>query len=233
MPLKGDCPPLIPVTVRVLRSIFCQVSGGGTTPTRSSLGAGGGRLRGARGRCATALLGLGATAVPRADAGLRPWGDRRPTCLAPDGGFEGGRERLVAGRRRDGRPGQRALPGLRPRSLSLPSGSSATSPVICIASNDPFVRLFGADAGGSDGGLHVRVTWYGLLNTVLGITDFTHLRARQRLGAAREARLPVGGGDVPGPAARLDVRADLVQSGRLRQPLAVDDLYVDPWTMRG
>ena len=32
--------------------------------------------------------------------------------------------------------------------------------------------MFGTDLGGTDSGLRVRVIWYGLLNQVLGITDY-------------------------------------------------------------
>jgi hypothetical protein len=180
-----------------------------------------------------ALLGLGEDNCPSSGSQVfAQWGDSASYFLAPNGGFESG----SYGWSLDG--GAAVVHGNEPflrtgsRSLSLPSGSSATSPVICIGSNDPFVRLFGADAGGSDDGLHVRVTWYGLLNTVLGITDFTTYDPGNDWAPLGKLN-SVGGGNVLIPllgstSAQISFSPD-GSGSRWR----IDDLYVDPWEMRG
>ncbi|HEY8316911.1 MAG TPA: hypothetical protein VIG35_08615, partial [Gaiellaceae bacterium] len=123
------------------------------------------------------LLGLGSTGCTSSGSQVfAPWADLASYFLAPNGGFELGSYGWSLGSGASVVNGNQPYFGSGTHSLSLPSGSSATSPVICIGSNDPYVRLFGTDAGGTDGGLHVRVIWYGLLNMVLGITDFTTYR---------------------------------------------------------
>jgi len=180
----------------------------------------------------SALLGIGGGNCPSSGAQVfAPWGDTASYFLAPDGGLEGGASGWSLGGGASVVPGNEPFLATGSRSLALPSGSSATSPVICIGSNDPYVRLFGSDAGGGDGGLHVRVTWYGLLNTVLGITDFTTYDPGS--GWAPLGKLDsAGGGDVLIPllgstSARISFSP--VGAGSHWQ---IDDLYVDPWAMR-
>ena len=179
-----------------------------------------------------ASLGLGGGNCPTSGTQVfSQWGDSASYFLAPDGDLENGSSGWsLAG-------GASVVHGNEPflptgsHSLSLPSGSTATTPVICIGSNDPYVRLFGSDDGGYDGGLHVRVTWYGLLNTVLGITDFTTYDAGN--GWAPLGKLAsAGGGDVLVPllgstSARISFSP--VGAGSRWQ---LDDLYVDPWGLR-
>ena len=180
-----------------------------------------------------ALLGLGGGNCPSSGAQVfAPWGDTASYFLAPNGGLESGSTGWSLSGDAAVVLGNEPFLATGSHSLYLPSGSSATSPIICIGSNDPYVRLFGSDAGGSDGGLHVRVTWYGLLNKVLGVTDFT----TYGYGAdwAPLSKLDSsGGGNVLIPllgstSARIELTP--VGSGSRWQ---IDDLYVDPWAMRG
>jgi hypothetical protein len=176
-----------------------------------------------------ALLGLGGSNCPSSGTQVfYPWGDQANYYLASNGGFESG----SYGWSLSG--GSAVVSGNEPfyasgsHSLSIPSGSTATSPVICIGSSDPYVRLFGADQGGADGGLHVQVIWYGLLNTVLGITDFTTYGPGNGWDALGKLN-STGGGDVLIPllgSTSARVRFTPLGSG---SHWVIDDLYVDPW----
>jgi hypothetical protein len=192
-----------------------------------------------------AVLAATAFSVPAANAGLignllggncptggsqvfAPWQDYASYLLAPNGGLESGTTgwslsggaKVVSGNEPFLRTGSHAL--------SLPSGSSALSPVVCLGQNQLFLRMFGADSGGSDKGLRVQVVWYGLLNKVLGISDFATYGAG---GAwSPTSKLSSGGGlQVPllpilgSTSARVMVTP--LGSGSAWQ---IDDLYIDP-----
>lgn len=201
-----------------------------------------------------AVLAAAVCSVPAASAGLignignllsgncptggtqvfAPWQDAAQYLLAPNGSFELG----TTGWSLTGGAG--VVSGNEPfyptgtHSLSLPSGSSAMSPQVCLGTQQLYIRMFGKDLGGTDGGLRVRVYWYGLLNQLLGYSDF--------------AVFPGGGGWAPtsqvqssgGLLAPLPVVA-LVSSSSARiqiTPLGsgsrwqIDDLYIDPSVMR-
>jgi len=159
-----------------------------------------------------------------------PWADTADYLLAPNGSFEFG----TGGWSLSGGAG--VVNGNEPfyptgtHSLALPSGSSALSPTICLGTKQLYIRMFGKDLGGTDDGLRVRVYWYGLLNQLLGYSDF--------------AVFPSGGDWAPtsqvqssgGLLAPLPVVA-LVSSSSARvqiTPLGsgsrwqIDDLYIDP-----
>jgi len=201
-----------------------------------------------------AVLAAAACSVPAANAGLignignllsgncpsggsqvfAPWMDAAQYLLAPNGSFEFG----TSGWSLTGGAG--VVSGNEPfyptgtHSLSLPSGSSAMSPTVCLGTKQLYIRMFGKDLGGTDSGLRVRVYFYGLLNQLLGFTDF--------------AVFPGGGDWAPtsqvqssgGLLAPLPVVA-LVSSSSARiqiTPLGsgshwqIDDLYIDPSVMR-
>lgn len=179
------------------------------------------------------LLSLGSTGCTTSGSQVfAPWGDFASYFLAPNGGFENGTTGWSLGGGAVVGAGNEPFLSSGSHLLTLPSGGSATSPVICIGSDDPYVRLFGTDAGGTDGGLHVRVTWYGLLNVVLGITDFTTYapgHGWDALGKLDSA----GGGNILIPllgstSARIQFAP--IGSGSRWQ---IDDLYVDPCASRG
>lgn len=201
-----------------------------------------------------AVLAAAACSVPAANAGLignignllsgncpsggtqvfAPWQDAAQYLLAPNGSFEFG----TTGWSLTGGAG--VVSGNEPfyptgtHSLSLPTGSSATSPTVCLGTQQLYIRMFGKDLGGTDSGLRVRVYWYGLLNQLLGTSDF--------------AVFPGGGNWAPtsqvqssgGLLAPLPVVA-LVSSSSARiqiTPLGsgshwqIDDVYIDPSVMR-
>jgi hypothetical protein len=156
------------------------------------------------------------------------WGDPNSYYLASNGGLESGSTGWSLGGGASVVYGNEPFLASGTHSLSLPSGSSATSPRVCLGPNDLFIRMFGSDAGGTDSGLHVRVLWYGLLNQLLGSTDFATFGPGS--GWAPTAQLDSGGG--------FDLLLPLVGSTSARVQLTpigagsnwrVDDVYIDPW----
>ena len=102
---------------------------------------------------AVLALGAGAASADSARAGLlscadnpervfAPWGDNSLYTLSPNGSFEGGSSGWSLS-------GARVIPQSNTLrrgsySLSLPSGSSATSPAACVKVADPASRFFTA-----------------------------------------------------------------------------------------
>jgi len=156
-----------------------------------------------------------------------PWQDTAYYYLGPNGGFESGSTGWSLS-------GASVVGGNEPflktgsHSLALPSGSSATSPVICLGPSQLYVRMFAKDTGGTDRGLHMRVYWYGLLNQLLGATDYATFGSGS--GWSPTSKLSSSGGlQVPllpllgSTSARIVVTP--LGSGSAWQ---IDDLYVDP-----
>jgi len=156
-----------------------------------------------------------------------PWGDLHPYYAVPNGGLESGSTGWSL-------HGASVVYGNEPfypsgsHSLALPSGSTATSPVVCIGPDDLAIRMFVSDAGGSDSGLHVRVLWYGLLNTLLGSSDYGTFEP----GSGWAPSSPVdsrGGFNLLLPlVGSTSARIQLTPIGS-GSNWRVDDLYVDPW----
>jgi hypothetical protein len=161
-----------------------------------------------------------------------PWQDFANYYLAPNGSFELGTQGWsLSG-------GAAVVSGNEPflptgtHSLSLPSGSRALSPTVCLGPNQLYVRTFVSDLGGTDNGLRVRVIWYGLLNNVLGLTDFATLAPGG--GWAPSSKVSSSGGlQVPlvpllgSTSARVEIMP-LGSGGNWR----IDDLYIDPSVIR-
>ena len=198
-----------------------------------------------------AVLAAAAFSIPAANAGLignllsgncptggsqvfAPWADAEQYLLAPNGGFElGSQGWSLSG-------GAAVVSGNEPfyptgtHSLSLPSGSSALSPQVCLGTKKLYIRMFGKDLGGTDQGLRVRVYWYGLLNQVLGHSDFAVFpgggdwapTGQVQSGGGLLAPLPVVA-LVSSSSARIEVTP--LGSGSRWQ---IDDLYVDPCVYR-
>jgi hypothetical protein len=132
-----------------------------------------------------ALMG-GAASVNNARAGLlscadnpervfSPWGDNSLYTLAPNGSLEGGSSGWSLS-------GARVIPQsntLRSGkySLSLPSGSSATSPAACVKLADPASRFFLRNTGASDGKLKVEVTYKSLLGLLTMSSTLGYVQA--------------------------------------------------------
>jgi hypothetical protein len=158
-----------------------------------------------------------------------PWGDQHSYVLAPDGGFEaGGQGWLLAG-------GATTVSGNESfylggagdsRSLSLPAGSGALSPPICMSIDTPIIRLLARNTGDSSSGLRVEATYVllGLVHTKAISTVYAGpgWAPSQQLSTVLSLSTVVGT-LVP---SSIQVRITPVGSDGNWQ---VDDLYVDPF----
>jgi hypothetical protein len=198
-----------------------------------------------------AVLAAAVCSVPAANAGLignllsgncpaggtqvfAPWGDTNNYLPASNGGFElGSTGWSLSG-------GAGVVSGNEPfypsgtHSLSLPSGSSAMSPSVCLGTQQLYIRLFAKDLNGTDSGLRVRVYWYGLLNQVLGYSDFAVFPGGGNWGPTGQVQSS-GGLLAPLPVVSLvssssaRIQITPLGSGSRWQ---IDDLYIDPSVMR-
>lgn len=163
---------------------------------------------------------------------FKPWGDSHSYVLAPDGGFEaGGAGWSLAG-------GASAVAGNESfflndggdsRSLSLPAGSSAVSPPICMSLDTPIFRLMARNTGSPSAGLRVEATYklLGLVRTktVSTVAAGASWAPTQQMSTVLTLSTVVG---TLIPSA-IQIRITPVGSGGNWQ---VDDLYIDPFARR-
>ena len=197
-----------------------------------------------------AVLAAAAFAVPAANADLigsvtnlvsgncpsggsqvfSPWGDGNYYLPAPNGGFESGSSgwSLSGGASVVG--GNESFLATGTHSLSLPSGSSALSPTVCLGTKQQYIRMFGKDLGGTDSGLRVRIYWYGLLNQLLGFSDYAVFPGGDDWAPTGAVR---SGGGLLAPLPILSLVSS--SSARIQiTPLGngsrwqIDDVFVDP-----
>jgi hypothetical protein len=163
---------------------------------------------------------------------FKPWGDNHHYVLAPDGGFEAG----GAGWGLSG--GATTVAGNESfylndaadqRSLSLPAGSSAVSPPICMSLDTPIFRIFARNTGDPAAGLRVEAT-YKLLGLVRTKTVST-VKAGPEWAPSQQMSTVLTLSTVVGtliPSA-IQIKITPVGSGGRWQ---VDDLYIDPFARR-
>ena len=160
-----------------------------------------------------------------------PWADYRSYYLAPNGGLESG----STGWSLSG--GASVVGGNEPflssgnHSLSLPSGSKAVSPVTCIGPYALSLRMFGTDTGGSDRGAHVRVLWYGLLNNLLGASDYATFGGGGKWAPTNSVNSSGGFNLLLPLLGSTSARIEITPLGT-GSSWKVDDVYVDPWASR-
>ena len=153
------------------------------------------------------------------------WNDGTSYAFAPDGGFESGASgwgltggaHVVAGNESFGvhSPGDRF-------SLSLPAGSSATSPPMCIGVFSMHSRFFARNTGAATSRLKVRVLYDGGLGQLLGIADAGTITAGKW---APSPKISMLGGLLP--LLTRDVRIRFTPADSTGS-WTIDDVYVDP-----
>lgn len=156
------------------------------------------------------------------------WNDYNAYYLAPNGGFENGSNSWSLSSGASVGNGNQPFMASGSHSLYLPSGSRATSGVICLGPKNIAIRMFGSDTGGTDSGLHVRVVWYGLLNMVLGASDYDTFAPAKGWGPTNSVK-STGGFNLLLPilgSTSARVQLTPIGSGSAWQ---IDDFYVDPW----
>lgn len=161
-----------------------------------------------------------------------PWGDRHSYVLAPDGGFEAGGSgwslsggaSVVAGNE-----SYYLNDAADSRSLSLPAGSSAVSPPICMSLDTPIFRLLARNGGNPTSRLRVEAVYklLGLVRTktVSGVAAGASWAPTQQMSTVLTLSTIVG---TLIPSA-IQIRITPLDD---RGAWQVDDLYVDPFSRR-
>jgi len=159
---------------------------------------------------------------------FKPWGDNSSYVLAPDGGFEaggsgwslGGGAKAVAGNEsfflNDAADG---------KSLSLPAGSTAVSPPVCMSIDTPHFRLLARNTGDPSSTLRVEAS-YSLLGLVRTRTVGT-VRSGSSWAPTQQVSTVLTLSTIVGtliPSA-IQIRITPVGSGNWQ----VDDVYIDPF----
>jgi hypothetical protein len=183
---------------------------------------------------ALAVLAGSAQACSYTDAEqvFSPWGDQHAYVLAPDGGFESGAKgwslnggaRTVAGNESYYLGGRSDR-----RSLSLPAGSSAASPPICMSIDTPIFRMFARNSGNPASRLRVEAV-YELLGA-LQTKDLSTLMAGRAWAPTEQMSTVLSLSTVIGTVtpSSIQIRITPLDSSGEWQ---VDDLYVDPFARR-
>lgn len=163
---------------------------------------------------------------------FKPWGDQHEYVLAPNGGFESG----ASGWSLEGGAGVVAeneafyLNGAGDsKSLSLPPGSSAVSPPLCMSIDTPVFRMVARNSGNPSSTLRVEATYNVLGLGLLHTTVTNTVSAGQNWVPTQEMSPVLGLSTVLGTLvpAYIQVRITPVGPGGAWQ---VDDLFVDPFS---
>jgi hypothetical protein len=166
--------------------------------------------------------GLGLACPDPTTQPFKPWSDYAHYAAVPDGGFEAG----ASGWKLAG--GAKVVAGNEPFylrskydkwSLSLPAGSSATSPPMCISLLSSKMRFV---AGGSKGSIKVQVVYRGLLSNTLGVFDGGTVSSSGQWAPSPE--ISMLGGVLPLLTQSVQFRF-VATSGTLQ----IDDVFLDPW----
>jgi hypothetical protein len=189
----------------------------GLAVTSGTASAGGGLLSGLLGG------GCGVTAPM-----FLPWGDYAGYYFAPNGGFESGSSgwSLSGGAAvvtQDNEPWY--LAGFGSHALSIPAGGSASTSV-CFGLTYPAVRFFAAGAGG-DATIHVRVVSRSLLG-VLSVLDGGTFTAGSTWRPSPKLSTLFSALGAP-----LGSKTMTLQFTVERGTAQIDDLFVDPFLMKG
>lgn len=185
---------------------------------------------------ATALFALAVSAggaqacsYTGAEQVFRPWGDLHSYVLGPDGGFEsGGSGWTLSG-------GAKVVSGNETyylndagdsRSLSLPDGSAAISPPICMSIDTPVLRMVARNSGDPSSRLRVeaRYVLLGLLRTNV-IND---VRAGASWAPTKELSVVLGLSTIVGTIIPSSIEVRIRPLDDLGQ-WRIDDFYVDPF----
>jgi uncharacterized membrane protein len=157
------------------------------------------------------------------------WGDQKSYVLAPDGGFEAGGSgwSLKGGATVGAENESYFLNGTGDsRSLSLPAGSSASSPPVCMQIDTPSFRLMARNTGDPSSRLRVEAIYplLGLVRTkvISNLTAGSSWAPTQSVSTVLTLSTIVG---TLIPSA-IQIRITPLDSTGKWQ---VDDLYIDPF----
>lgn len=173
--------------------------------------------------------GTAAECNPETSQVFRPWGDSAYYRLAPGGSFDSGPPWSLSG-------GARVVTGNEPyrlvagtHSLSLPAGSTATSPTMCFAFGDWHARFMVRNTGASTGRLEVDILVRSLLG-VVSVLDGGTVRADGTWDPSPElSALVTNVGGLTGLTKAVSFRLQAKGTGAQFQ---VDNVFLDPFRSR-
>jgi hypothetical protein len=184
-----------------------------------------------------AFAGLGLSCPDPVTKPFSPWGDYAKYAFVPNGGFESGASpwTLSGGAKVVSGNESFYVHGSGERySLSLPSGSTATTAPMCISLFSGNMRFFAANAGSSKSKLKVQVLYsggvgglLGLVGGLLGVSEVGYVSS----GAAWQPspKIAMLGGTLPLLTSSVKFRFTAVDTaGSWR----IDDVYLDPFLSR-
>lgn len=161
-----------------------------------------------------------------------PWGDNHHYVLGPDGGFEAGASgwSLSGGAKTAaGNESYYLNDAADSRSLSLPAGSSAVSPPVCMALDTPIFRMFARNTGDPSSRLRVEAVYklLGLVRTkaVSTVAAGPEWAPTQQMSTVLSLSTIVGT-LIP---SNIQIRITPLDNKGQWQ---VDDLYIDPYARR-
>lgn len=171
------------------------------------------------------LLGLnndcGSTSQPFAQ-----FGDYRNYTFGANGGLENGATgwSLSGARVVSGNESFYVHSRSDANSLSLPTGSTAYTPKLCMGTTSTVMRYF--VKGSSGGSVRVEVVLRGLLGQILGVFQVS----RVSTGSSWQAGPPVL--NLDSLLGLLGVSSVQLKFTTLSGTAQIDDVYVDPWASR-
>ena len=160
------------------------------------------------------------------------WGDQRNYVLAPDGGFEAGAQgwKLERGAATvDGNESFYLNSASDDTSLSLPAGSSAASPPVCMDIGTPSFRMVARNTGDPSSRLRVTASYklLGLLRTqTLGTVTGSGAWTPTASQSTVLTLSTIVGTLIP---SAIEIRVTPLDSKGQWQ---VDDLFIDPFARR-
>lgn len=167
---------------------------------------------------------------PETSQVFAPWGDTANYRLVPGGSFESGSPswalsggaKLVNGNERFG-----VIPGT--RSLSLPSGATATSPTMCFAVGDWHARFFVRNTGNTSANLEVDILVPSLLG-VVSVLDGGYVKADGTWDPSpRVSAVLTNVGSLLGLTKAVSFRLKARGTGAV---FRVDNVFLDPFRCR-
>ena len=173
------------------------------------------------------LLGLnndcGSTSQPFAQ-----FGDYRYYTFGTNGGLENGATgwSLSGARVVSGNESFHAHSQSDDYSLSLPAGSTAYTPKLCMGTTSTVMRYFVKGSG--DGSVRVEVVLRGLLGQVLGVFQVSRISTGS--SSSWQAGPPVL--NLDSLLGLLGVSSVQLKFTTLSGTAQIDDVYVDPWASR-
>ncbi len=170
---------------------------------------------------APASAGLGLACPNPTGKPFTPWSDYANYAFSPDGGFEGGASgwSLNGARVVSGNESFFIHSNYDSRSLSMSSGASATSPLMCISLLSGKMRFVARGDTGAK--VRVQIIYRGLLSSVLGILD----GGTYSVGEGWKPSPEVGmlGGVLPLLTTGVQFRFTASNGA-----VVIDDVYLDP-----